>query len=117
MPNEIKATKVTRAINATAAGTTVITGASVDMQGFDGVLIIASLGTISASAVTTLSALQSTDNSTWAALPTPAITTAMVPTTDNNKILILDVFRPQQRYIQANLNRATGNAVIDSVTY
>lgn len=117
MPNEIKRTKLTRAINATAAGTTVITGASVDMSGFDGCLIIACLGTISATAVTTLSALQSPDNATWAALPTPAITASMTPTTDNNKCLILDVYRPQQRYLQANLNRATGNAVIDSVVY
>ena len=117
MPNEIKGVKVTRAINATVAGTTVITGASVDMLGFDGCIMIAALGVISASAVTTLSVLQSTDNSTWGALPTPAITAAMVPTTDNNKLLILDVHRPQNRYLQANLNRATGNAVIDSVIY
>lgn len=34
---------------------------------------------------------------------------------DGNKLLVLDVHRPRERYVNCVVNRATGNAVIDGV--
>ncbi len=34
---------------------------------------------------------------------------------DDNKLAVLDVYRPQERYVRLVVNRATQNAVIDGV--
>jgi hypothetical protein len=124
MPNLFTHASVERQINATAAGTTVLTGPnSFDMAGFDGVLFIAAIGTLTSSQVTFLGAQGSADGTTWAsagtaAAPTNLIAgaqTAAMADTDGTKLLVLDVFRPQQRYVRAVLFRGTANAVVDGV--
>jgi hypothetical protein len=129
MPNFLTYKSAQRQINATAAGTTVLNGPnSFDMQGYDGVVFVAALGTLTASQVTFLGAQGSADGTTWgavgtAALPTNLIVdalgaqakTAAMADADSNKLLVLDVFRPQQRYIRAVLYRGTANAVVDGV--
>lgn len=114
MPNKLTTTKTTRIINATAAGTSVITPSTgVDMQGFDGVLFIASLGTLTAGQVTSLGAGDSLTNGSFVAIS--GIVTGNMADGDSNKCLVLDVYRPQKRFITPILNRATQNAVIDGV--
>jgi hypothetical protein len=106
--------KVVKVMNAVAAGTTSQNGSSVDMQGFDGVMFIAHLGTLTTSQVTKLQAQGSDDNSTFAAFSTDAVTAAMADA-DSNKVLVLDVFRPVHRYVRPTVERGTANAVINSV--
>lgn len=114
MANKLTYSKTTRIINATAAGTSVITPSTgVDMLGFDGVLFVAMLGTLTAGQVTSLQAGDSTTNGSFSAI-TGAVTAAMLDA-DSNKCLVLDVFHPQKRFITPILNRATQNAVIDGV--
>jgi hypothetical protein len=124
MPNFLTYKSAERQINATAAGTTVLTGPnSFDMAGYDGVVFIAAIGTLTASQVTFLGAQGSADGTTWgatgtAASPTNLIAgaqTAAMADADSNKLLVLDIYRPQARYIRAVLYRGTANAVVDGV--
>src|SRR5216683_4355068 len=113
MLNELNAGKRTRVVNATAAGVTAINGTGVDMQDFDNVIFECCMGALSATQVTSLKAQGSPDNAVWTDI-TGAVT-ANANDADSNKILQLEVVRPQQRYVRCVVNRGTANAVIDSV--
>jgi len=124
MPNFLTYKSAQRQVNATAAGVTVLNGPnSFDMQGYDGVVFIAALGTLTASQVTFLGAQGSADGTTWGAAGTAAAPTNLIPgaqtpaalDADSNKLLMLDVFRPKQRFVRAVLYRGTANAVVDGV--
>lgn len=105
--------KITRVSNAAAAGATDVNCTSVDMEGFDGVLFVALLGTLTATQVTALHAQQSTDNSSFADLE--GSEAGPLADGDSNKCLVVDVCRPAERYVRAVVDRATANAVIDGV--
>lgn len=113
MAQRINFEKVSRPVNATAAGTTAINGTGYDMQDFEGIVFICAMGTLTATQVTSLKAQGSADNSVWADIS--GATTAAAADGDSNKVLLLDVYRPQQRYVRPVVNRATANAVIDGV--
>ena len=106
-----------RVMNAVAAGTTVQTSSAVDTKDCDAVTFLAMFGTISASAVTAIEVHQSSDDGVgdaYGALEGSKSVT-LVPTTDNNKMLAVEVVRPAKRYLKLVVNRAAGNAVIDGV--
>ena len=108
---------IKRVMNAVAAGQTVQNSSSVDMSDAECVTFIASFGTISASAVTNIKAQQSDDDGSaddWTDLEDSQGAT-LTPTTDNSKVLVLEVVRPLKKYVRCVVNRATGNAVIDGV--
>lgn len=108
-------TKVTRVMNAVAAGTTVQTSSAVDMANFDGVRFIVSLG---ASVATAVAAIKGSDCDTSGGSYNDiagSLGTAFTPTTDDNKVWILDIFRPTHRFVKCIVNRATANTTIDSV--
>lgn len=108
-------TKITRVLNAVAAGTTVQTSSAVDMANFDGVRFIVSLGVGSASSV---GAVKASDCDTVGGSYNDiagSLGTAFTPTTDDNKVWVLDIYRPTHRFVKCIVNRATGNTVIDSV--
>lgn len=111
--NLSKNVKIDRVMNAVAAGTSDQNSASVDMAGFDGVMFIAFLGTLTATQVTLLTAQHSSDDSSFANI-TGGSTSAMADG-DSNKMLFVDVFKPQNRYVRAVVDRGTANAVIDGV--
>ena len=108
-------TKITRVLNAVAAGTSVQTSAAVDMAGYDGVRFIVSLGVGSASSV---GAIKAADCDTVGGSYNDiagSLGTAFTPTTDDNKVWVLDIFRPAHRFVKCIVNRAAGNTVIDGV--
>ena len=108
--------KVSRVLNAVAAGTTAQNGTAVDMQGYDGVMFVAMFGTLTANQVTSLKAQQSSDNGsadTFADLEETGV--GPLVDGDGNKCLILDVFCPEERYVRPVVSRGTANAVIDGV--
>lgn len=112
----LKGCKVTRLINSTAAGTSVINGTGLDMTGFDGVLFIGSFGALTATQVTSLKAQQSSDNGSSDAYDDLAGTNVgPMADGDGNKMLLLDILRPRKRYVRPVVVRGTANAVIDSV--
>lgn len=99
-----------------AAGTSDITDAvAVDTQGFGGCMFIFHFGTITTNAVTgvrvagldTSSPTEGTDNLAGTALA--------VPDTSSDKIVSIDIYRPTTRYLRPVVDRATQNAVLNSI--
>lgn len=113
--NLSKNVKVTRVMNAVAAGTgDSQNGSGVDMSGFEGVVFIAAFGTLTDGAVTTLKAQQDTV-SNFATAADLAGTAMSIADTSDNDLLVLDIYRPSERYVRPVITRATANAVIDGV--
>lgn len=107
-------TKVTRAVNATAVGTTAINGAILDMEGFEGVEFIGLAGTITDGLLSLKAQDGAAANLSDAADLLGTLTT--IQNADDNKAIVLDIFRPVKRYIRVVVVRAgaTG-AVVDGV--
>ena len=100
-----------------AAGATDVTDCKViDMQNFDGVRFVVGFGTITAGAVTSINVKQADAKTSDTALTSGqdlAGTKVTVPDDGDNKLYIVDVYRPQKRYVQLHIDRATQNAVVD----
>jgi hypothetical protein len=112
--NLINGIKVTRVLAAVAVGTSAQSGTVLDMSGFDGVLFVLPVGTITDGGVV-LKAQQGavSDGSDAADLAGTATTLA---NTDDGDVAILDLYRPTARYVRAVAVRggATG-AVLDGL--
>ena len=107
-------TRVQRVMNAVAAGTTSETSDVVDMQNYEGVLFVAEFGTLTADQTTALNAQQSpSSDSGFGDLA--GTTTDPLDDDDDNKLLVLDIKNPQQRYVRCVVTRGTADAVIDGV--
>ena len=108
-------TKTVRVMNAVAAGTSNQNGSVVDTQGYEGVMFVASFGALTATQVTGLKAQQGlvSDGSDMADLAGSA--TGPMGDADGNKTLVLDVFKPMERYVRPVITRSVANAVIDGV--
>lgn len=111
--NLSRAGKVTRVINATAAGTSDVNGATIDMKGYDQVAFYVAFGAITAGAVTSIKVQQGnqSDMSDAADLKGTAVSVA---DTDDNKVAIVEVNQPTERYVRVVVDRGTQNAVIDA---
>ena len=107
---------VDRVMNSVAAGTTVQNGTTVDMQDFDGVMFVAAFGALTATQVTSLKAQQGDQSDGSDGTDLTGSLVGPLDDADGNKVLVLDVYRPQKRYVRPVVNRATANAVIDGVT-
>ncbi|PZU87340.1 MAG: hypothetical protein DI527_18875 [Chelatococcus sp.] len=112
----LKNVKVTRVAASAVAGTTDVAGSILDMAGFDGVLFLALTGDVTDTSVLTLKAQQNVANQTsgMANLAGTASFTAGATSADS-KVLLLDVYKPRERYVRPVLTRATANAVVDGI--
>ena len=104
--------KVSRLSNAVAAGQATTNCTSVDMKGFQAVTFIVAIGAITSTGTVTVKAQQSTDNSAFADLEGTAIA---YTDADDNKLAVLEITSPQERYVRPVVITATANGVIDSV--
>lgn len=97
----------------TTAGSSDLVGAAVlDMQGYEGVMWIAVVDVVTAGGLVTLSHMHSDSTSTTdmvSCTGTVAQTTANT-TEDDDKLLVLDVYKPLKRYVSAKLDKATQTA-------
>ena len=118
MTNLSKNVKITPAIlpSAGAAGTTDIEGATLDMSGFEGVLIMIVMGAITATAVTSIKAQQGaeSDLSDAADLEDSG---QDIADDDDNQTFFIDLYRPAERYVRLLVDRGTANAAVASATY
>lgn len=113
--NLLRNVEVIRAANSSAAAQTAVEGSAIDMAGKVGVTFVASFGTVTTASVLTLKAQYSDDGSTnWADIVGTATHTAD-GTDANNKVLALDIVRPERRYVRAVVTRTAANAALDSV--
>lgn len=117
--NFLKNMKVVRVANSATAGTSDVTTSVIDRTGFESVCFIALLGDVTSGSVLTLTAntnsASSTSSPTPATLTTTATYTAASASDADNKLLVLDLNKPRDKYIFAVLSRATQNAVVDGV--
>lgn len=100
---------------ATAAGTgDTLSTAVIDTAGYTGVMFMTTFGTITATAVTTLKAQQgaASDMSDAADLLGTAISVAA---DDDGQTFVLDINQPLERYVRAQVVRATANAVVGEI--
>lgn len=94
---------ITKAIATTTAGTTTLTG-TVDMQGFDGVLFVGSFGTADVTNGFKAgggAASNGSDASDYAGSKTLTDGTGLT--------VVLDIFRPQDRYVTVSQIRAVSS--------
>jgi len=106
--------KVSRVLNAVAAGQTAQNGATLDMSNFEGVLFVAAFGTLDADAATGIKVQQGAQANMSGAADL-AGTALSIADTNDNKLLVVDVNRPAERYVRAIVTRGTANTVIDGV--
>jgi hypothetical protein len=109
-------TKVIQCKTAVAAGTTDITDATaVDTQGYEGVRFFFSFGAITSGAATSVAVAGKATSS-----PTPGTddltgSKITVLDTDDDKVFVLDIYKPVQRYIRPFVKRATQNSVVNCI--
>lgn len=115
MPAILESGRWDRISNAEAAATTDINSASVDMaadNGYEGVEFMVAFGTITSGAVTSVKVQGSTDDSSFSDLTG---TSATVADTDDNKIVVVEIYKPTYRYLRVVVDRGTQNAVVDGI--
>lgn len=110
--------RVSQAITPTAgvAGITDINGTVLDMSGFDEVLMKVTFGAITATAVTSIKAQQG-QQSGGGDMADLAGTSIAVADSDDDKIKVIRLIRPQERYVRVVVDRGTANAVVASAEY
>lgn len=111
-------TKVSIAITPAngAAASTDVEGATLDMSGFEGVLMIVTMGVIDGSAVTSIKAQQDSA-ANMGTVADIAGTAQAIADNDDNKTFYIDLYRPTERYVRLHVDRATQNATVASAIY
>ncbi|MBN50038.1 MAG: hypothetical protein CMN85_10890 [Spongiibacteraceae bacterium] len=106
--NLSKNTKLVLVSLAAASAGTAINSASVDMQGFDGVVFFGSFGKANASNFA--NAAQSDDDTTF----TDLAGTKVAPGDDDDSFLI-DIYRPGKRYVRCEIDRGGANTATGDI--
>ena len=109
---------ITKIENYAAASTTDATSTVLDMAGFDGVMFVAFLGTVTDASDLTLAAWENATNDTVTPSAITGATTGVVAaSTSSNKYMVLDIKKNAmaQRYVYCILTIDTQNAAIDNV--
>lgn len=110
--------KISSAVTPTAgaAGTTDIEGTTLDMSGFEGVLMIVRMGAITGSAVTSIKAQQGALSNMTDAADLEG-TSQTIADDDDDQTFYIDMYRPTERYVRLYVDRGTQNAVVASAEY
>lgn len=108
------------ALNNTAAGTgDTLNGDIIDLGSggnFDSVCFVAKLGDVAATAVATLKAYAgAASNLSDGAYKATTATITADATNADNKLLVLDIVKPGNRYVRPDLVRATANIPVESI--
>jgi len=95
-----------------ATGQTDPDSAVVDMQGYDGVMFVLHLGAVDATGTITMAAKQAATSIVGDALSGASVAGDAA---DDDKLLVLDVLRPTDRYLSVTITRAVADSVINGV--
>lgn len=106
-----KCVKISHAVTVTAgaAGTTDISGTTLDMANWEGVLIDVTMGAIVSGAATSIKAQQG-DASDLSDAEDLEGTSQTIADTDDEKAFYIDVYKPTKRYVRLYVDRGTQNA-------
>jgi hypothetical protein len=105
---------ITRVMNEVAAGTTAQSSSVLDMQGYDSVIFVAILGTVTDNSVVTL-AVKSNPTSSSSGGTVEKTGTAITAATSSDTVQSVEVQRPTQRYVFAYVTRTAQNAAISAI--
>lgn len=114
--NLTKNCPITLAEEGSAAATSNLTSAAIDTAGLESATFICLVGTITSSGEVELKIQQSSDDGSldsYADLEDSAVT--VVGAANSDKLLIVEIVRPQERYLKAIVTRDVGNSVIGGV--
>lgn len=117
--NMLKDLTISQLLGYFAAGTTKRTSDILDMAGYDGVIFVAHLGTLITAGTLDVYVEQNTANSTSGMARLATTTVHTVTSGDaalTQSCVIVEVFRPVERYLQLNITPATQNAVVLGVS-
>ena len=107
--------KITSALDY-ASGTADRNGATLDMQGYDGVLVVCKLATIAVGATTSIK-MQSGDASDMSDAADLASTGVTIADDDDNEVKYIDLYQPRERYVRCVMDKDASNACAESVVY
>jgi hypothetical protein len=111
--NLLKNVKIQEVLEPVAAGAAIDSNSDrLDMQNYEGVIFMVPITDCLDTGVATLTIEQNTaDSDTGMAALSGATATATSAANDdlNNTLLIVDVYRPRERYVQAVVTSATAN--------
>ena len=105
-------TKITQTIDFTAAGSTDVTGTTIDMQGYGGVAFLVSFGTLTTGGTTGIRVMQDSDSAMGAATDLLGSAVSITDAQDDSTLLV-EVIEPTERYVRVMVDRATQNAVVN----
>lgn len=100
-----------------AAGQATNTSSVLDTNGFDAVMFITVLGTVTASGTITQTFLSSSDNNAdYVTMKVGSTVVTLVGTAAMTKqSMVIDFYRPTQRYLEVQTVTAVANSVIDAM--
>lgn len=107
--NLVKDVKITKVLGNTTTGTSTVNTSTVDMQGYEGVVFLASIST--AAANNGIKAQQGQQSGMGDAAD---LAGSQLLSDGTKTDLLLDIYRPQDRYVRAAVIRGT-TTVIDAV--
>lgn len=113
--NLLKNVKVSDALDY-ASGTADRNGATLDMQGYEGVIMLVKFATIAAGATTSIKAQQDTASGMGTAADLEG-TGISVAADDDDQIFAIDIYRPTERYVRLVVDKDTSNATAESAVY
>lgn len=117
--NLLKNVKIDQVLGYYAAGTTKRVSDIIDMAGYEGVMFVATLGTILENGTIDVFVEQNTANATsgMARLATTTVATVTAATALLAKsAIVVDVYQPNEQFLQCNITPAVANAVILGIT-
>jgi hypothetical protein len=107
--------KITSALDY-ASGTADRSGATLDMKGYDGVLMVVKLATVAAGAVTSIKAQQGAASNLSDAADL-AGTAQSIADDDDNEVYYIDLYQPRERYVRLVVDKDGSNACAESAVY
>ena len=110
----LKDCKITRVSNAAAAAQTELDSTCVDMAGYDSVLFLVALGTVTDNSVMTMTIKSNTTN-TNSGGTTEKAGTAVTAATSSNKTMAVEVHKPSQEFVYCAFTRTAQNAAVDAI--
>lgn len=99
-----------------ASGTADRNGTTLDMQGWDGVLMLCTLGAVATGATTVLKAQQGAASTLGDAADLAGSSIAIADD-DDSGVKYLDIFEPRERYVRCVVDKDGENACAETVTY
>lgn len=116
--NLSKTTKLSQAVTVTAgaAGTDAIAGTTLDMSGYESVLVTCTFGAIASGAATSIK-MQQGNASDMSDAEDLAGTAQTVADDADGKTFYVDLVKPTKRYVRLYVSRATQNATVAVAHY